>query len=98
MPHRFAEGFTMQVTNPKAIFFFLSVFPQFIDTTGDYALQFMQLVLTYGALVVVIHCGYALSAGRARAWVGSPRGGRLVNRIGGAAFMVFGAALATAKR
>lgn len=98
LPRRFAEGFTMQVTNPKAIFFFLSVFPQFIDTTGDHAAQFTLLVLTYGALVIVIHCGYALSAGRARAWLGSPRVGRLVNRIGGAAFMVFGAALATARR
>ena len=88
----------MQLTNPKAIFFFLSVFPQFIETTGDYAAQFTVLVLTYGALVIVIHCGYALSADRARAWLGSPRGGRLVNRMGGAAFVAFGAALATARR
>ena len=98
LPRRFLEGFTMQVTNPKAIFFFLSVFPQFIDTTGAYAAQFALLVLTYGVLVVVIHCGYALSASRARTWLGSPRGGRLVNRVGALAFIAFGAALATAKR
>ncbi|HEX6107649.1 MAG TPA: LysE family transporter [Gemmatimonadales bacterium] len=95
---RFAEGLSLQLTNPKAIFFFLSVFPQFIDPTRGYGAQFALLVLTYSTLVVVIHCGYALTAERARRWLGSTRGGRAVNRVGGAAFVCFGAALATAKR
>lgn len=95
---RFAEGLTLQFTNPKAIFFFLSVLPQFIDARQPYAVQFAVLVGTYSALVVIIHCGYALFAQRARGWLSSERGGRLVNRMAGTTFMCFGAAMAVAKR
>ena len=56
---RFLEGLSLQLTNPKAIFFFLSVFPQFIDPKLDYSTQFAVQVLTYSSLVVVIHCLYA---------------------------------------
>ncbi|HEU5041420.1 MAG TPA: LysE family translocator, partial [Gemmatimonadales bacterium] len=95
---RFLEGLSLQLTNPKAIFFFLSVFPQFIDRSRDFGSQFALLVLTYSTLVIVIHCGYALTAQRAKRWLTSERGGRAVNRAGGAAFVFFGAALATARR
>ncbi len=95
---RFAEGISLQLTNPKAIFFFLSVFPQFIDAQQDYALQFVRLVLSYSALVVLIHCVYALCAHRARHWLGSRRGGLIVNRTAGTTFVLFGVLLAGAKR
>ena len=95
---RFVEGVSLQLTNPKAIFFFLSVFPQFIDPNANYAIQFAGLVLTYSALVVVIHLTYALFAKKARRWLTSERGGRRVNKTAGATFMFFGAALASAKQ
>jgi threonine/homoserine/homoserine lactone efflux protein len=95
---RFFEGLSLQLTNPKAIFFFLSVFPQFIDHASDYATQFAVLVLTYSSLVVVIHCAYALFARRAKRWLTTERGGRAMNRVGSVTFIFFGAALATAKR
>jgi homoserine/homoserine lactone efflux protein len=95
---RFAEGLSVQLTNPKLIFFYLSVFPQFIDPQNNYAAQFALLVSTYSTLVVIIHCLYALFAQRIRTWLTSPYGGRIFNRTGAAAFMFFGAALACAKR
>ena len=95
---RFFEGLTLQMTNPKAIFFFLSVFPQFIDPSMDYSIQFAAQVLTYSSLVVVIHCLYALFAQRAKRWLTSARGGRTINKMGGATFVFFGAALLSAKR
>lgn len=95
---RFLEGLSMQLTNPKAIFFFLSVFPQFMDPAKNYARQFLLLVLTYSALVVVIHCFYALTAQRARRWLATERGGRLVNKAGAATFMLFGVGLAATKK
>jgi homoserine/homoserine lactone efflux protein len=95
---RFLEGLSLQLTNPKAIFFFLSVFPQFIDAEKNYSVQFTTLVLTYSVLVVVIHCTYAFFAKRAKGWLTSERGGRAVNKAAGATFVFFGAALATAKR
>lgn len=95
---RFLEGASLQLTNPKVIFFFLSVFPQFIDRSSDYSIQFAVLVLTYSLLVVVIHCLYAASAQKAKFWLTSEKGGRILNKIGGATFVCFGAALAGAKR
>ncbi len=95
---RFLEGLSLQLTNPKAIFFFLSVFPQFIEGEAGFVGRFALLVLTYAALVVVIHTGYALFAHQARAWLTSERGGRTVNRLGGATFMCFGVALTFARK
>jgi homoserine/homoserine lactone efflux protein len=68
---RFIEGMSLQLTNPKAIFFFLSIFPQFIDRSMDYSTQFTVQVLTYSSLVVVIHSLYALFAQSARLWLAS---------------------------
>lgn len=95
---RFLEGITLQLSNPKAIFFFLSVFPQFIDSSKPYAIQFFTLVLTYSSLVVAIHMVYAMSAHKVKRLLSSPRGSRVFNRIGGGAFVFFGLALATSKR
>ena len=95
---RFLEGLSLQLTNPKAIFFFLSVFPQFIDPQANYSIQFAALVLTYSGLVVVIHCAYALFARRAKHWLSSERGGNALNRTASATFVVFGATLAVAHR
>lgn len=95
---RFLEGLSLQLTNPKAIFFFLSVFPQFVDHDKSYPVQFAALVLTYSSLVVVIHCFYAVFAKRAKCWLVSARGGRTVNKTAGTTFVFFGAALALAKR
>ena len=36
---RFLEGLSLQLTNPKAIFFFLSVFPQFIEGEAGFVGQ-----------------------------------------------------------
>jgi homoserine/homoserine lactone efflux protein len=95
---RFSEGLSLQLTNPKAIAFFLAIFPQFIDRSLAGGPQFALLVLTYSTLVVVIHCGYALTAQRARPWLTSERSAKALNRVGGATFVLFGAALATTKR
>jgi homoserine/homoserine lactone efflux protein len=95
---RFVEGFALQLTNPKAIFFFLSVFPQFIDPKQNYITQFIILVLTYGTLVVIIHSIYALFAKGAKRWLTSSTGGSVVNKAAGSTFVLFGVMLATAKQ
>jgi len=95
---QFAEGLGLQLTNPKAVFFFMSIFPQFVDYQSDHASQFVLLVMTYSGLVVVIHLLYALLAKSVRAWLSSGKGGRVVNRLGGATFMCFGVGLASTSR
>lgn len=94
--HQFLEGLTLQITNPKAVFFFMSVFPQFVDYSADYISQFMLLVVTYSSLVVAIHMMYAYLARAARGWLSSEKGSYMVNRVGGGTFICFGVGLATA--
>ena len=95
---QFVEGLTLQLTNPKAIFFFMSVFPQFINFNHDYITQFMLLVVTYSVLVIIIHLMYSFLAKSARFWLSSEKGSRVVNRFSGGTFMCFGAGLATATK
>jgi len=52
---QFMEGLTIQVTNPKAVFFFMSIFPQFIDFSSAYTAQFALLAITYSSLNLIIH-------------------------------------------
>ncbi|TFW09453.1 LysE family translocator [Oxalobacteraceae bacterium OM1] len=94
---RIASGVSLQVTNPKAILFFLSVFPQFIDMSSRYLVQFSVLVGTYCMLLLVIHGAYALVARQAQAWLSSGNGGRILNRTGAVTFLLFAMALGTAK-
>lgn len=94
----FIEGLIFQFSNPKALVFFLSVFPQFIDRSGDYTSQFAGLVLTFCALLIIIHSTYALFAHRVQGFLKTGRGGRMMNRIGGTAFIGFGVLLAQSKK
>ncbi len=95
---RFLEGVSLQFSNPNAIFFFASIFPQFINSSSPRITQFLVLVLTFGLLVIIIHSVYALTASRTRKWLTSPLGRSVVNKVGGAAFILFGIALATVNR
>jgi homoserine/homoserine lactone efflux protein len=98
MGQRFKEGLSLQLTNPKAVAFFLSVLPQFLQPAHAGAGWFALLVMTYAVLIVLIHSGYALAAQQAQRWLRSPRGGRLLQRAGALTFIFFGAALAASKR
>ena len=93
---QFLEGLTLQITNPKSVFFFMSIFPQFVDYSSQFIGQFVLLVLTYSGLVLVIHFLYARLAKSARTWLSSANGGRTVNRAGGGTFIFFGIGLASA--
>jgi len=95
---QFVEGLALQLTNPKAIFFFMSIFPQFINFNHHYISQFLLLVVTYSLLVIIIHLLYSFLAKSARLWLASDKGGRIVNRCSGGTFMCFGVGLATASK
>ena len=89
----FIEGLSITLLNPKAIFFFMSLFPQFIDLSKNYTLQFTYLTLTFCGLIIVIHTLYALFAHAARRWLSSTRGRKNMNRASGSAFILFGLGL-----
>lgn len=94
----FVEGFTLQLTNPKAVFFFISVFPQFVNHSSSFIGQFLLLVTTYSSFVVMVHVCYAWLAKSARSWFSSGSNSRIVNRVGGSVFIGFGCGLASANK
>lgn len=95
---RFKEGFLVSVLNPKPIFFFMSLFPQFINHQQGYFLQFTYLTLTFCGLIIVVHTIYALGANSIKGWLTSLRGSKTVNRAGGSVFIFFGLGLASSQK
>ncbi|BBP43254.1 LysE family translocator [Thiosulfativibrio zosterae] len=96
---RFVEGVGITVLNPKPIFFFMAVFPQFIavtDSALDPLWQFWFLVLTYCVLVVVIHSLYAVMAKLARASLASEHGSYWVSKTSAVFHILLGLGLALA--
>lgn len=96
--YRYLEAASIQFLNPKAVFFFLAVFPQFIDPAAHYYSQFFKLVASYGAVVILVHTSYALLANAARGWLSSPKGAWLTAKISGVTFAGFGVLMASTSR
>lgn len=98
MKNQFFEGLTIQLTNPKAVFFFMAIFPQFVDFSSEYVNQFMLLVVTYSSLNLIIHFLYAQLAKSVRNWLSTEKGRHIMNRAGGGTFICFGVGLAFASK
>jgi len=95
---RFKEGFLVSLLNPKPIFFFMSLFPQFINHHQSYLFQFIVLTLTFCGLIFIVHSAYALAANSIKGWLSSPKGSKTMNRLGGSVFVLFGFGLATSQK
>ena len=95
---RFKEGFFVSLLNPKAIFFFMSLFPQFINHDHSYLLQFTYLTFTFCFVIIVVHTVYALGANSIKSWLSSAKGSKIVNRTSGSVFVLFGLGLATSSQ
>lgn len=94
----FTEGFLVSMSNPKAIVFFMSIFPQFIDVNKEYTPQFILLAITFSLLVIVVHSAYAISASFARSKLSSQRGSSILNKMSGSIFISFGFGLALSSK
>ena len=95
---RFKEGLLITLLNPKPIFFFMSLFPQFINHEQSYLFQFSLLTLTFCGLIILVHSVYTLAAHAIKDWLLSPKGAKTVNRVGGSVFVLFGVGLASSHR
>lgn len=94
----FIEGFLVSISNPKAVIFFMSIFPQFINTSKEYVPQFILLATTFSLLVMVIHSIYALSASAVKSKLSSEKSKSVINKIGGGVFVGFGVGLAASSK
>ena len=78
----FLQGFLVAVSNPKTLVFFGAFFPQFIDPTGDYALQISVMGITALVFAAASDSAYAVVAARAGRMLSAKRV-KLLSRIGG---------------
>lgn len=92
----FLEGFFVSITNPKAVIFFMSIFPQFINVDNAFLPQFMLLVFTFSLLVFMVHISYAVFSGLAKTKLSSPKSMTMMNKVSGGVFFGFGAGLVAA--
>ena len=65
----FKDGFLVAGTSPKAWLFFPLIFPQFIDFSANYIVQFFILITTYVILDFISLIGYALLAQKLITWI-----------------------------
>ena len=65
----FKDGFLVAGTSPKAWMFFPFIFPQFIDFSSNYVVQFFILISTYMFLDFLSLVGYAVLANKLIKWI-----------------------------
>jgi homoserine/homoserine lactone efflux protein len=65
----FKDGFLVAGTSPKAWMFFPLIFPQFIDFSSNYIIQFFILITTYVVLDFLSLVAYALLARKLIVWI-----------------------------
>jgi homoserine/homoserine lactone efflux protein len=65
----FKDGFFVAGTSPKAWMFFPLIFPQFIDFSSNYVVQFLILITTYVVLDFLSLVAYAVLARKLIVWI-----------------------------
>lgn len=90
------QGFTVGVTNPKTIVFFVAALPQFVDIhAGNAATQMMVLGAAFTIIAFACDSIWALAAGTAREWFAtSARRLAAIRTAGGAMMLALAGALA----
>jgi len=65
----YRDGFLVAGTSPKAWAFFPLIFPQFIDFSSSYIIQFLILITTYVVLDFLSLIAYAFAANKLIVWL-----------------------------
>ena len=65
----YRDGFLVAGTSPKAWMFFPLIFPQFIDFSSNYIVQFFILITTYVVLDFLSLIAYAMLARKLIVWI-----------------------------
>ena len=88
----FKDGFLVAGTSPKAWMFFPFIFPQFIDFSSNYVVQFIILITTYVILDFLSLIGYAILANKMITWVKASA--KVINTISACVLILIAAIIA----
>jgi|TARA_B100001540_G_scaffold186221_1_gene164222 threonine/homoserine/homoserine lactone efflux protein len=92
----FKDGFLVAGTSPKAWMFFPFIFPQFIDFSGNYVVQFFVLISTYMFLDFLSLVGYAVLANKLIKWIkANPR---VINSISACVLIIIAIIIAITQK
>ncbi len=80
----FLAGFSLTMGNPKTIIFYLAILPTVVPLEQMTPLAFAELTVIVIVVLLVIGCGYAALAAKARDFFTSPKALRRLNRTAGA--------------
>jgi threonine/homoserine/homoserine lactone efflux protein len=87
---RFSSAFTVTVTNPKLILFFVAFVPQFIMSTKPFVSQSAICILTFDVMAMINATLYAFAARSVGAKLSSSQNQQRVGWISGAILMLAG--------
>ena len=88
----YKDGFLVAGTSPKAWLFFPFIFPQFIDFSSNYVVQFIILITTYVILDFLSLVGYAILANKMITWVKT--NAKVINTISACVLIVIAGIIA----
>ncbi len=94
----FVGGFALQTSNPKALLFFGSLVPQFVDPARPIAAQLISLALIHLSTAACVFIAYAAISSKLRSANFGPRIRRMFNILTGGFFISAGVSLTLLRR
>ena len=92
----YKDGFLVAGTSPKAWAFFPLIFPQFIDFSSNYVIQFFILIATYCVLDFLSLIGYAILAKKLIIWLkANPK---IINTISACVLLIIALIIVTTQK
>jgi threonine/homoserine/homoserine lactone efflux protein len=89
----FLAGLSITLGNPKVMVFYLALLPALIDLRTVGTAEYLAMVAIVMVVLSIVIGLYALLAGRAGAFLATPRRRKLVDRIAGSAMVGAAAAI-----
>lgn len=93
----FKQGFLTNILNPKVAVFFLTFFPQFVDSGSNTFLPFLIMGITYTLLTALWFLSYVYLINQISAFMKKPKAQNMIEGITGTILIGFGIKLALEK-
>jgi homoserine/homoserine lactone efflux protein len=97
-PRAFWQAMVVELSNPKALLYFVALLPQFIDPARPVGMQMLVFGVTCIGLDTAAYSLYAWLGSKTQRFTANERFVRTSNRAAGSLLMLAGAMMATVKR